>query len=273
VAEASHGQSLDVSHPHLADELLVPQDPRLFTQESRDVALWRGPLGHVWQATVDDRVHGRGCPVCSGLQPPAQGRSLLQVRPSAAQDADGWDPSAVSAGSRAEMPWRCSDCGATWTAEIRARARGHRPCPACSSGGSPSLTITHPELAAQMIAPFDPMDYTHGSNAKVRWRGPAGHEWEATVSNRVKGSGCPVCSSGAGARARRSPDPGASLADLYPAVAREAEGWDPTGYRAKSSARMPWTCTTCGHHWSATIFARTQRTGCPECARRRRAKI
>lgn len=273
MARAPHDQTLDVTHPLLASELLVPQDPRRFTATSEDSALWRGPLGHVWQASVADRIHGRGCPVCSGLQPPAQGRSLLQVNPVSAVDADGWDPSAVSAGSRAEMPWRCGDCGATWTAEIRARARGHRPCPDCSSGENPSLSVTHPELAAQMIGPFDPDDYTHGSHAKVRWRGPAGHEWDATVSNRVKGSGCPVCSSGAGARARQIPSPGASLADLYPAVAKEADGWDPSEYRAKSSARMPWVCTTCGHQWSATIFARTQRTGCPACARTNRGKL
>ncbi|MCX6432239.1 MAG: zinc-ribbon domain-containing protein [Actinobacteria bacterium] len=136
----------------------------------------------------------------------------------------------------------------------------------------PSLTVTHPELAAEMITPFDPDDYTHGSHVKVRWRGPAGHEWDATVSNRVKGSGCPVCSSGAGGRARRIPSQGASLADLYPAVAAEADGWDPREYRAKSSARMPWVCTNCGYHWSATIFARTQRTGCPVCARANRTK-
>lgn len=270
MAGPSHGLSLDVTHPELACQLLVPQDPRCFTQESTADALWCGPLGHVWEARIVDRVHGRGCPVCSGLQPPTLGRSLLQVNPLAADDAAGWDPSQVSAGSRAEMPWRCSVCGSTWTAEIRARARGHRSCPTCSSGDRPSLSITHPELAAQMVAPFDPADYTHGSNAKVRWRGPAGHEWDASISNRVKGSGCPVCSSGAGARARKSPEPGATLADLYPLVANEADGWDPVEYRAKSSARMPWLCSTCGHHWSATIYARTQRTGCPMCARNHR---
>jgi hypothetical protein len=121
-----------------------------------------------------------------------------------------------------------------------------------------------------MISPFDPDDYTHGSKAKVRWRGPVGHEWDATIANRVKGSGCPVCASGAGARARKTPEPGASLADLYPEAAADADGWDTTEYRAKSSARLPWVCTTCGHRWTATIFARTQRGGCPACARERR---
>ena len=255
--------------PDLADQLLVPQDPRLLTEDSTDEVYWRGPLGHVWTASVHDRLHGRGCPVCSSLQSPTPGRSLADVNQQAADDADGWDPHAVSAGSRVEMPWRCARCATTWTAEIRARAHGYRPCPTCARAERPPLAVTHPELAAQMVPPFDPADYTHGSKAKVRWRGPAGHEWEATIANRVKGSGCPVCSTGAAARARQRPEPGASLADLHPAVASEADGWDPGQYRVKSSARMPWVCATCGHRWSATIFARTQRTGCPACARRR----
>lgn len=264
------GPSLDVTHPELANQLLTPQDPRLLSAEGADEVLWCGPLGHVWAARVADRVHGRGCPVCSSLQPPARGRSLAQVNPAVSVDADGWDPARVSAGSRVEMPWKCSTCGTSWVAEIRARAAGHRPCPGCSSSTKPTLTQTHPELAAQMVAPFDPDDYTHGSKAKVRWRGPAGHEWDATIANRVKGSGCPVCAAGAGARARRTPAEGQSLADIYPSVATEADGWNPADYRPKSSARMPWVCSECGHRWDATIFARTQRTGCPACAAQRR---
>jgi hypothetical protein len=263
--------SLAVTHPDIAAQLLIPQDPRVFTADSAESAWWQGPLGHVWSARVVDRVAGRGCPVCSSLQLPPLGRALTDVRPEAAEDADGWDPSLVSAGSRVEMPWRCHRCGTTWTAEIRARAKGHRSCPSCARGDHPSLTTTHPELASQMMAPFDPDDYTHGSKAKVRWRGPVGHEWDATVANRVKGSGCPVCARGAGARARKTPDLGASLADLYPEAAADADGWEPAEYRAKSSARLPWRCARCGHQWTATIFARTQRYGCPACAKARRS--
>ena len=261
---------LSVTHPELADQILPPFDPELLTEDCEDVVVWCGPLDHVWRSSVVDRIEGRGCPVCSALRAPSQGRSLAQVDPEVAADADGWDPEQVSAGSRVEMPWRCPDCGTRWIAEIRARAHGHRPCPSCSKTEKPPLSVTHPELAAQMMAPFDPDSFTHGSKAKVRWRGPIGHEWEATIANRVKGSGCPVCSHGAGARARRTPEPGESLADLYPNVAAEAIGWDPAEYRAKSSARMPWRCTTCEHEWQATIYARTQRTGCPACARERR---
>ncbi len=94
-----------------------------------------------------------------------------------------------------------------------------------------------------MLPPFNPDDYTHGSKTRVRWRGPAGHEWEATIHNRTKGSGCPVCARGAGGRARRQPAPGGSLADTHPEIAAEADGWDPSDYRPGSSARLPWQCS------------------------------
>ena len=261
---------LDVAHPELAAQLLPPQDPARFDTDSTDELWWRGPLGHVWSASVAQRVAGLGCPVCSSLQPPLDGGSLLEVRPDAAADADGWDPAEVSAGSRVEMPWSCHECGTEWVAEIRARAKGYRPCPTCSRGTRRSLSVTHPELAVEMVEPFNPDDYTHGSKAKVRWRGPVGHEWEATIANRVKGSGCPVCARGSGARARRTPEPGASLADLHPAIAAEADGWDPAEFRAGSNAKVSWRCSACDHRWSATIVARTTRTGCPACARTRR---
>lgn len=264
--------TLDATHPDLAEQLLTPFDPRQFDADSQTPVWWRGPLGHVWRATVAERTQGRGCPVCEPRQSPAAGRSLEDVAPAVARDADGWDPSRVSAGSRATMPWRCHDCGTTWMAEIRARAHGYRGCPTCRRTARPPIAVTHPELAQQMVKPFDPNQYTHGSKAVVRWRGPAGHEWDATVSNRVKGSGCPVCSRVAAARARQAPPPGGSLVELYPHVAAEAHGWNPADYTAKSSARMPWQCSACGHEWTATIYARTQRTGCPACARTKRRR-
>ncbi|MBK9739845.1 MAG: zinc-ribbon domain-containing protein [Actinobacteria bacterium] len=263
---------ISVTHPDLAAQMLAPFDPSAFAADSDEPVWWRGPIGHIWCATVAERVAGQGCPWCSRIQVPVDGRSLADLHPEVAAEATGWDPSLVSSGSRVPMPWTCAECRTRWTAEVRARANGHRPCPTCSAQERHPLTETHPGLAAEMMAPFDPDDYTHGSKAKVRWRGPVGHEWEATVANRVKGSGCPVCAHGAGARARKSPEPGATLADLYPTVAAEADGWDPREYRAKSSARRPWLCATCGHRWNATIYSRTQRSGCPACAIERRRK-
>lgn len=203
---------------------------------------------------------------------PEPGRSLADTHPAVAVEADDWDPGDLTAGSRAMRPWRCGDCGTVWTAEVRARTRGHRPCPTCHRAEHPPLSITHPQLAAQMVDPFDPDDFTHGSKARVLWRGPLGHEWEAPVANRVKGSGCPVCARDSRGRARQRPAPGGSLTDTHPQLAAEALGWDPCAYRSGSSAHQPWRCAACGHTWTTTIYRRArQGQGCPACARARRA--
>ena len=203
------------------------------------------------------------------LSRPRPGESLAERHPDIAATADGWEPTHVSAGSRAVTPWWCPCCGTTWMAEVRARSRGYRACPTCSADEHPPLTVTHPDLAEQMVEPFRADDYTHGSKRKVRWRGPLGHEWEATVANRVKGSGCPVCAIAAAARAHRKPPPGGSLADTHPAAAADADGRDPSEFRPTSNARLPWRCAECGHRWTTTVYHRTQGPGCPACARTR----
>ena len=39
-----------------------------------------------------------------------------------------------------------------------------------------------------------PDKLTYGSNKKVWWRCSQGHEWQASISDRNKGNGCPYCS-------------------------------------------------------------------------------
>ncbi len=41
---------------------------------------------------------------------------------------------------------------------------------------------------------ISPEEITPGSNRKVWWLCEKGHSWEANISNRKKGRGCPFCS-------------------------------------------------------------------------------
>ena len=55
-----------------------------------------------------------------------------------------------------------------------------------------------PELInewSQRNLPLTPESVTHGSHKIVWWKGKCGHEWRASIKNRViGGSGCPYCS-------------------------------------------------------------------------------
>ena len=49
------------------------------------------------------------------------------------------------------------------------------------------------EWAGEKNAPLTPWTVTPGSRKRVWWRCEKGHEWQAAVSTRWSGHGCPVC--------------------------------------------------------------------------------
>lgn len=111
-------------------------------------------------------------------------------------------PQQVTAGSGKKAWWTCPK-GHEWVATIADRAKG-RDCPVCSScqvlAGSNDLVTTHPDLAAQWHSTFNgaltPQQVTAGSEKRVWWICPKGHEYEVMVNKRAAGSGCPVCNHG-----------------------------------------------------------------------------
>ena len=46
------------------------------------------------------------------------------------------------------------------------------------------------------------------------------------------------------------------LATLFPYVAVEADGWDPSKVLAGSHKKLPWICKE-GHRWNASLYSRT----------------
>ena len=115
----------------------------------------------------------------------------------------------------------------------------------------------------------------HGSTAikphssKKGWwqcdRCPDGHphEWEATLNNRSKGTGCPYCADRAVCRhnslATKAPAVAAQLSDKNPGTAHD--------YLSCSNKIVTWQCEL-GHEWDAAIHQRTgkNKCGCPVCA-------
>jgi hypothetical protein len=108
-----------------------------------------------------------------------------------------------------------------------------------------------------------PYEVSYSSNKKFWWICKKGHEWEAAVGNRYRGTGCPVCSG-------RKLSEENNLAVKCPHLLKE---WHPT----KNSTLTPfdvtprgkniiwWLCEK-GHEWQATTGNRYMGTGCPYCA-------
>ncbi len=110
--------------------------------------------------------------------------------------------------------------------------------------------------------PVIPSGITYGSNRRVWWKGPCGHEWQATVKNRVNGSGCPYCSGNKLLKGFND------LATLKPEIVSE---WSEKNLPLKpemvlscSNKEVWWKCIR-GHEWTARIADRFYGSECPYC--------
>lgn len=138
--------------------------------------------------------------------------------------------------------------------------------------GYNDLATTHPRLAEEWDRekndPLVPNQVLAGSNHKVWWRCMAGHTWQAAISSRARGRGCPYC-------AHRAILPGKNnLAATHPGLAAE---WDsekngaltPDDVVAGTYRKAWWRCPK-GHSYQAAIASRAcGGTGCPVCGGKR----
>ncbi len=237
-------------------------DPTTVVKFSQKKFGWRCAQGHPWLATIASRSSGSGCPICSGHQVLTGFNDLATTHPELAAQADGWDPTTVSAGSDKRARWKCKH-GHKWNAAVSSRAGNSRGCPICAGkavlAGFNDLATTHPELAAQADG-WDPTTVIAGSHKKLRWKCNLGHKWNAAVGNRAIGLGCPVCAGKAVLAGFND------LATTHPELAAQADGWDPTTLTAGSSTKkVQWLCNQ-GHSWKSLIRDRSRGVGCPSCA-------
>lgn len=238
---------------------------------------WRCGLGHSWQATPSKRVQGEGCPYCCGNKVWSGFNDLGTSNP---ELIDEWDEeknaplkiSDVSKGSVKKVWWRCQK-GHSWQAVIYSRAgNGSSGCPYCNGSkvwpGFNDLATVNPLLASQWDvgknAPVLPNQVSSGTNKKFWWRCEEGHSWQALISARTRGTGCPVC-------AGRTVLAGFNdLATLNPHIAAE---WNdskngnlhPTDVTPGSHKKIWWRCSA-GHEWNTSPANRTNGTGCPYCS-------
>ena len=232
---------------------------------------------HVWQANVQNRTNGRGCPYCAGKLV-CQHNSLATHAPHLASD---WDykvneltPANYTHYSNAKVAWKCGSCQHTWTARVKARSQQGNGCPACSRERSknrrqyPSLAASGPAVMAcwdhqsNKLAGLDPERITLCSNKLVHWvcmKCPLGrtHRWSTSPNARQftgRHVGCPCC---AGRKACKCN----CLQTLYPEIAAE---WDhsknsttPLDHTASSTMIAWWTNSKHGS-WQQSIDARTR---------------
>ena len=248
--------------------------PSQLTLCSHKKAWWKCSKGHEWQATIADRNKGYGCPYCSGRYTVKGENDLQTINPTLAKEWNldknsGLTPADVKPNSHNKVWWKCSK-GHEWQATISNRTMG-RGCPYCSGkkvlNGYNDLQANNPTLAKEWNYEKNnglaPVNVTSNSNKKVWWRCNKGHEWQAIISSRNKGHGCPYCS---GLYVIKGEN---DLQTVNPSLAKE---WNyeknnestPSEFLANSEKMVWWMCNK-GHEWQASIANRNNGRGCPIC--------
>jgi hypothetical protein len=124
-----------------------------------------------------------------------------------------------------------------------------------------SLGDTNPDLARQ-IRNVDPFTVKPFSNNNALWVCDQGHSWEARISDRSQGYGCPYCSN------QKVLSGYNDLRTTVPELAAQAFGWDPTTVTRGSKKLFEWICPV-GHIFTSSPKDRNranQNLGpCPVC--------
>ncbi len=281
---ASKSNNLALTNTELASQWhptkngqLTPAD---VTAGSDKKVWWKCPEGsdHEWDAKVQERSRGNGCPICSNRRV-VQSNSLAFVNPELSKE---WHPTkngtliprCVTAASAKKVWWKCPEgSDHEWKAPVARRNDG-TGCPYCSgtkASRTNSLAALNPELAKQWHpiknGDLTPNDVTTSSGKKVWWKCPEGsdHGWPAVIANRNKGIGCPICSN---QRVTRSN----SLGTVNQKLASEwhpTKNGDLTPFDVLPSAnRMVWwqCAVNPNHEWRAKLNNRANGRGCPICS-------
>jgi uncharacterized protein YbaR (Trm112 family) len=236
---------------------------------------WRCKLGHRWQASVNKRYNGkRNCPYCSGNKVWKGFNDISTTHPELAKE---WDygkngvlrPEQFSAGADIKIWWKC-EYGHSWQALVYSRK--NCGCPVCAGNiltvGINDLQTINPAVAAEWDSGKNtglcPDSVAANDNRKVWWLCASGHSWQAVISSRNSGRGCPYCS-------RRYVLTGFN--DLLTEAPKLAMEWDyekndplrPETIVGTSHESVWWICRR-GHSWKTQIVNRRIGTNCPYCA-------
>ena len=187
-------------HNNLNDGLT----PEMITPNSEKKVWWLGKCGHEWKAIVANRNKGLGCPFCTNRQVLKGFNDLSTTNPELAKQ---WHyakngeltPEMVTMGSGLKI-WWLGHCGHEWKSTINSRNQG-RGCPICSGRqvliGKNDLATTNPNLSKEwhptLNGEITPNMVKAKSNKKVWWLCEYGHEWQATIEKRSRGTKCPIC--------------------------------------------------------------------------------
>lgn len=247
--------------------------------------LWVCSKGHEWHASPNKITQktGEGCPYCANQKVLAGYNDLEYLFPNIALE---WNKekninitaSEISAHSNKKVWWKCKNNHEYQMSPGDRTGRRARGCPICANKklviGINDLATVCPEVVNEWHpiknGVLKPADVFASSSRKIWWICSKGHEYEASLNNRIKNNnintGCPICCnkiiiSGINDLASKNPE----LLDEWDYKKNDVSPYE---IGPGTHEKYWWKCQM-GHSYQASPENRTKAkgTGCPKCAK------
>lgn len=193
-----------------AQDLNNELDPNKISYSSHIMATWKcHKCGRIWKSTIKSRTTSNtGCTCDAMERKSASLRKTLVKKLGSLRDhypelASLWNyekngiytPDNLTCGSEYEA-WWIDNKGYEWRSKVLCMTRSKGRTSKLIVGKNDFATL-RPELAEQWNYEKNnkkrPCDYHAYAKDKVWWICYKGHEWEASLSSRTAGRGCPEC--------------------------------------------------------------------------------
>ena len=167
--------------------------------------IWKCKINneHIWEAEWGSVGSNKsGCPYCKNLK-------INHTNCFANTHSDllkYWDfnkntnisPYEISYGKSKKVWWKCEN-NHSFQRKVVDMVQYFQNCPMCTNqsvSNEYNLFTTNPELCKEWDYGKNqkhPKEYMPNSSKKVWWKCKYNHKWEAEISNRNNGTGCPKC--------------------------------------------------------------------------------
>ena len=207
-------------------------------------------------------------------------KSLENMYPTIAKEWDyklnkGLKPSQFYANSSRKVWWICPN-GHSYESTISHRVVDKNNCPFCSNQkilkGYNDLATTNPEMLKEWnyeknnILNLFPDNVFKGSHKKVWWKCEKNHEWQASISNRVRGRKCPICSNRLVVKGINDlKTTHSQILEMWNYKRNEELGFNPEKLSFGSDKKVWWICPKCKNEWQQRISHISNGIGCPNC--------
>ncbi len=183
----------------------------IYNGNNETLKIYHKTCGEDFYTSWHSIQNGQCCSVCSGKQV-GKYNSLAYLQPDIASQLHSENEikaEQITVSSKKLCYWICSVCGygenKEWKTTVDNRTRKHG-CPSCSGrvvSDRNRLSILYPEIASEWHPTkngnLTPSDVSFGSQIKVCWFCPKGHEYFSTITGRTReNKGCKKCSSSHG---------------------------------------------------------------------------